>query len=132
MAPGLAQAGGDGAIPFRCEGVKDAGAGGGADAAGVEQVFQGHRDAVEQPAVASGGDVALGLPRRRQGRLGQQGDKGIERRLGGADARQMGFDDFHRRNFALPNPAAQLGGAHIANFQFVHAKAPVVGILMTV
>ena len=130
--PGLAEAGGDGAVLGGDEGVEDAGTGGGAHAAGVEQVFEAHRDAMERPAVAPGADVALGLPGGGQGLVGQEGDEGVEHWLGGADAGQMGLDDFDGRDFAVADEATEIGGAHVADFEFVHDLTPEFGMMMRV
>ena len=125
--PGLAESGGHSAVLGGYEGVEDAGAGGGADAASVEEVFQSHGDAVERAAVAPGADVALGLPGGGQGLVGQQGDEGVQPRLGGSDTGQVGLDDFDGRDFAIADSATEVGGAHVADFEFVHDLTPVIG-----
>ena len=121
----LPEPSGDGAVFGGHEVVVDAGAGGGADSAGVEQVFESHGNAVEGAAVAPGADVPLGLPRLGQRLVGQQGDEGVEHGLGGADAGEVGFDDLNRRNFALLQKTAQIARAGVTDLQFVHVLTPV-------
>ena len=123
--PRRPEAGGDGAVLGGHEGVVDAGAGRGSDSARVEQILEADGNPVQRPAVAPGADVALGLARRREGLVGQEGDERVEYRLRSPDAGKMGFDNLDRRNFAALNHRSQCPGAHVADFQFVHAIAPV-------
>ena len=111
--PGLLKAGGHGAIPLREEVVKKPRPGGGANPGGVEQVFQPHRDAVQRPPVLAGLDLRFGPLGRGPGVFRQQGNKGVENRLGIRNAGQMGVNDFHRGNFPTAQQPGKFPGAQI-------------------
>jgi hypothetical protein len=80
------KAGGDGAVLPGYEIVKEAGPGSGTYAAGIEQVFKSHRDAVKSPPITSSIYLRLSSTGSSLGLLWQQGDEGVQHFIGRLDA----------------------------------------------
>ena len=106
-AAGGFEAGGGGGVLGRHPVNVHAGAGGGTDAGGVVEVFQGEGDAVHGAFVVSAPDLRFGDAGLLQGVVGQQQDEGMQAVVGGGDAVQAGAGQFHRGKFA---PAHQFAG----------------------
>jgi hypothetical protein len=76
---------------------EDLGAGGGADAGGLVQVFEREGDAVQRSPGPARGQAGLGLPGFGQSPLRQEGDEGVEPAVQRLDAFQAGAGELKRR-----------------------------------
>ena len=90
----------------------------------VIQVLQAHRDAMQRALVGARLNLLFRLSGLRLGLLGEQGNEGVEGRLGGVDARQMGLDGLDRRDLLALYQARELAGAHVAKLGYIHQITP--------
>ena len=113
-SPGLLKPGGHGAILRRNISVKKPRPGSSTNPGSVEQIFQPHRYAVQRPPVIAALNLRLCPPGCRPGVFRQQGNKGIERRLGSVNASQVRVNNLHRGNFLAADKPGKLPGAQVA------------------
>ena len=100
--------------------LQDRGAGGGGDAGRAVQVLQADRHAVQGAAPVPCLDLGLRLARLLAGKIGGDGDEGVEARLEALDAGERRLGEFHRRQPAVADQppgagdgqAVQVGLAH--------------------
>ena len=93
----LVQAADAGAVALGHVVGEDLGAGGGADAGGLVQVFEREGDAVQRPPGLARGQAALGVLGLGQGPLREEGDEGVEPAVQRLDALQAGAGELQRR-----------------------------------
>ena len=76
---------------------------------GVVDVFEAVGDAVQRPAAAAAGDLALGPPRRLARPLGGDLDEGAQLAVEGRGTRQRRLGQRKRRQIAGGDAPARLG-----------------------
>ena len=82
----------------------------------VEEVFYGHRYAVECPKRFAGTEGTLGLPRRLARLLTEHGDVGIEPSVALLDSLQKSVHDLDRREVTSPDPCSEFCSRRKAEF----------------
>ena len=84
------------------------GAEGGADARGVDDVFDGEGDAFEHPRRLAGHDPTLGIPRLTQRLVSAERDEAIQFGLQSLRSRQHRVGDIERRDFLAGDALSQV------------------------
>ena len=87
--------------------------GGGANARGIEQVFQSDRNTVQRAAPVTGHDFGFGLARLVERQIAGDGDERVENRIQPLDTREALACKFNRREPAGANLFGGVGeGEH--------------------
>src|SRR5258708_31104965 len=88
---------------------------------GVDDVFDGKRDALQNPNGFTRHDPAFGILCFSQGAVSAERDEAIQLRLQSLRPRQYSVGDFERRNLLAPDASSQLGGREQARI-IVHLQ----------
>src|SRR5207237_517036 len=91
------------------------------NAAGIEEILEAERNAVQGPAIAAGLDLGFSLLRLLSREIGGDGDESIELRIDRVDALEVRFDELDRRELALANEIRELSNGEKTEF-FGHAR----------
>ena len=118
---------GEGAVPVGDVVLERADAAEGRRPAGleVEQVLDRRRHAMERPERVAAHHRVLGALRLLPRALGVEEDQRVEARVALLDPGERRVHHLDRRQFAPPDAAGQLGGAHVGQCIIHHVVAPV-------
>lgn len=106
---GLGEAAGDLGVFGGDTVVEDGAGGGGADAGGVDVVFESDGNAVEGTADAAGGDFGISAAGGGEGLLAENSDEGVDLGIVSIDAGEAGFGEGRGGELAIAEAGGGLG-----------------------
>src|SRR5437762_386166 len=100
----------------------------GGDAGGVEKILAAPGDALERAAVFSSGDFGVGFFGLRKSKIAREGDDAAEFRIELLDAIEINVREALGREFALLDPARELGDRREGDIGVVRRERAGIGV----